>query len=350
MLHSHSVSLDWKSLHSLVGAEPLEDAPVVFTGVNSLAEAVSGEVSFLGNPRYVSQLADTGASAVLVPAGDYEVPEGCHLITVDDPSGAFSRVIGFFQKERREFRPGVSPAAHVAEDVIFDPVKVRIDPGAVIEEGCHIGDGTMVGAGCLIGRGVTIGNDCHLHPGAVVREGCRLGHRVILQPGAVVGSDGFGYRLVEGRHEKVPQVGVVEIEDDVEVGANSCIDRARFGKTVIGEGTKIDNLVQVAHNVTVGKHCLLVAQSGVAGSTSLGNYVTIAAQSGVAGHLRIGDQVVLAGKSGFLKDVQTPGVYLGMPARPIVEEQRKMASLARLPKLRSEFQLLKKKLEQKTGG
>lgn len=343
------MSLDWQTLHSLVGVEPLGHDPVVFTGVNSLREAVAGEVSFLGNPRYASQLAETKASAVLVPEGDFEVSKECHLITVDDPSGAFSEVIDFFQKERREFRAGVSPTAHVAEDVIFDPDKVRIDAGAVIEEGSILGDGTIVGAGCLIGRGVMIGNDCHLHPGSVVREGCRLGHRVILQPGAVVGSDGFGYRLVDGRHKKVPQVGVVELKDDVEIGANSCIDRARFGKTVIGEGSKIDNLVQVAHNVSVGKHCLLVAQSGVAGSSSLGNYVTIAAQSGVAGHLSIGDQVVLAGKSGFLKDVQKPGIYLGLPARPIVEEQRKLASLARLPRLRSEFQVLKKKLEEMNG-
>ena len=175
-----------------------------------------------------------------------------------------------------------------------------------------------------------------------------IGHRVILQPGVVIGSDGYGFELVEGRHRKVPQVGIVEIANDVEVGANSTIDRARFGKTYIGEGTKIDNLVQIAHNVEIGKHCLIVAQAGIAGSTRIGNYVTIAAQSGISGHLEIGDSVVIAAKSAVLKNLSKPGAYMGVPARPMALEQRKMAMVSRLPKLVKEIRELKKKLEQIT--
>lgn len=343
------VALDWKTLHSLIGVEPENARDIVFTGVASLKEAGPQEISFLGNPRYQGQVETTGAAVVLVPEGQYKSPEHCHLIFVEDPSTAFSRVVDFFQRESRPFRPGVSHGAIVADDASFDADKVRIGPGAVIEEGVSIGKGTVIGAGCLIGAGVTIGEDCHFHAGAIVREQCQVGNRVILQPACVIGSDGYGFDLVEGRHQKVPQVGIVEIGDEVEVGAHTCIDRARFGKTVIGEGTKIDNLVQIAHNVRIGKHCLLVAQSGIAGSSTLGNYVTIAAQAGVAGHLEIADQTVIATRGGVLKDITEPGVYMGLPARPMAIEQKKMASLARLPKFREEFKQLKKKLDESSG-
>lgn len=343
------MSLGWQQLHTLIGIEPTEGFGGDFTGIGSLTDAGPRDVSFLGNNRYEPQLADTKAGAVLVPIGEFSAPKDCHLITVANPSASFSKLIDFFQAESNPFVPGVSLGAHVADGVTMDPREVQVSPGAVIEAGARIGRGTFIGSGCLIGRDVVIGEDCYLHPGAIVRERCKLGNHVILQPGCVIGSDGYGFELTNGRHEKVPQVGIVEIEDQVEVGANSCIDRARFGKTIIGEGTKIDNLVQVAHNVQTGKHCLLVAQSGVAGSSSLGNYVTIAAQAGVAGHLEVADQTVLAGKGGLLKSVTKPGVYMGLPARPMADEQRKMAAVARLPKLRREFQELKKKLEELSG-
>jgi len=343
------VSLGWQQLHTLIGIAPTEDREDVYTGIGSLNEAGPDEVSFLSNTRYQPQLAETKAGAVLVSVGEFTAPGDCRLIPVANPSASFSKLIEFFQAEINSFVPGVSLGAHVEEGATLDPHFVQVSPGAVIEAGAQIGVGTVIGSGCLIGRDVKIGEDCHLHPGSVVRERCTLGNRVILQPGCVIGSDGYGFDLVDGRHQKVPQIGIVEIQDDVEVGANSCVDRARFGKTIIGEGTKIDNLVQVAHNVQTGKHCLLVAQSGVAGSASLGNYVTIAAQSGVGGHLEVADQTVVAAKSGLLKNVTKPGVYMGFPARPMAIEQRKMASLARLPKLREELQELKKKLEELSG-
>jgi len=343
------VSLGWKELHDLIGIPPNQVHNGVYTGVNSLTEAESGEISFLGNSRYQPQLAKTRASLVLVPKGDFSAPEGCALIPVDNPSGSFSRVIDHFQSRLSAIQPGISPGAPVADDSRVDPAKVQVGPGAVIESAARIGDGSIIGAGCLIGRDALIGKDCLLHPGSIVREACVIGDRVILQPGCVIGSDGYGFDLVEGKHQKVPQVGIVEIENDVEIGANSCIDRARFGKTVVGEGTKVDNLVQIAHNVRIGKHCLVVAQSGIAGSSRLGNHVTIAAQAGVAGHLEVADQSILTAKSGLFKSISKPGAYMGTPARPIKEEQRKLAALSRLPRLRAEFGALKKKLEEASG-
>ncbi len=340
------MSLSWQQLHALIGVTPDEAVSTLYTGIGALDDAGALDVSFLGNPRYEPQLAGTAAGVVLVPAGDFTAPAGCRLITVENPSGEFSKLIDYFQQQANPFIPGVSPGAHIEDGVVYDPEKVKIGPGVVLEKGAVVGDGTIVGAGCLIGRDVVIGRDCVLHPGAVIRERCTLGNRVTLQPGCVIGSDGYGFDLVEGCHQKVPQVGIVEIQDDVEVGANSCLDRARFGRTIIGEGSKIDNLVQIAHNVKIGKHCLVVAQSGIAGSSKLGDYVTIAAQAGVAGHLDLADQAILAAQGGLLKNITNPGVYMGTPARPMKAEQRKMATVARLPKMREELRELKKKLEQ----
>jgi UDP-3-O-[3-hydroxymyristoyl] glucosamine N-acyltransferase len=268
---------------------------------------------------------------------------------VENPSAAFSRVIGKFARAADEFVPGVSEQALVAEEVEFDPAQVSIHAGAVVEKGVRIGAGSEIRAGAVISRGVRIGKGCLVHANAVVREHCELGDRVILQPGAVIGSDGYGYDLLEGRHKKIPQVGIVVLEDDVEIGANTTIDRARFGKTVIGEGTKIDNLVQVAHNVVTGKHCLLVSQSGIAGSTRLGNYVTIAAQAGVAGHLEVVDQVILTARAGATKSVTQAGAYTGMPARPMREALKGQAAQARVPELIRELRALKKRVAELEG-
>ena len=339
------MALNWQKLHRLVGVDPPSEVEVTYTGIAALDEAGPNEVSFLGNSRYEPQLEKTEAGAVLVPEGAFIAPAGCRLISVPNPSAAFSQLIDYFQKQANPFVPGISPAAHLEEGVICNPEKVRVGAGVVLGRGTVIGDGCDISPGCIIGAEVVIGRDCLIHSGVVIRERCTLGNRVTLQPGCVIGSDGYGFELVEGQHQKVPQVGIVEIQDDVEIGANTCLDRARFGKTVIGEGTKVDNLVQIAHNVKIGKHCLVVAQSGIAGSSKLGNYVTIAAQAGVAGHLEVADQVVLAGQGGILKSITQAGVYMGTPARPIKVEQLKMAAVARLPKLRKELHEIKKKLE-----
>ena len=182
---------------------------------------------------------------------------------------------------------------------------------------CVIGDGTDIGNGCDIGDGVTIGENCRLHAHVIIRERCKLGSRVTIQPGAVIGSDGFGFLMGDnGRYVGIDQVGIVELGDDVDVGANTTIDRARFGRTIVGEGTKIDNLIQLGHNVVVGKHCVIVAQSGIAGSTQVGDYATIAAQVGISGHLKIGSKSVLGAKTGVISDIPENVAYWGFPASP----------------------------------
>lgn len=337
--------LSLTELAALVGAEIEGDSALAYTGVLSLDKAGPEEISFLGNPRYEPQLADTKAGAVLVPVGDWTAPENCVLIEVANPSASFSRVVDHFAKSQSRAQLGISPGAHVSDEVIVDAASVSIAAGAVIESGVSIGAGSIIGAGVVLCSGVSVGENCHIYPNVTVREACVIGDRVIIQPNAVIGSDGFGFELVDGRHEKVPQVGIVVIGNDVEIGSGTCIDRARFGKTVIGEGTKVDNLAQVAHNVETGKHCLLVAQCGLAGSSKLGNYVTVAAHAGVAGHVEIGDYVVLVARAAAMKNLSKPGAYMGHPARPMAKEQKKMAALARLPKLIEEVRSLKKMLE-----
>lgn len=320
-----------------------------FSSLASLEEAGPGDVSFLGNEKYYQAFLRTQAGAVLVPAGLPKVPEDDSspaLIEVENPSAAFGEVVKHFMKRRSRFVPGVHPAAYVAEGARFDPAKVSIKAGAVIEEGVSIGDGTEIGPGCTVGAGVSLGENCLLHANVTVREECVVGNRVILQPGCVIGSDGYGYELVDGRHVKIDQVGIVLIEDDVEIGANSTVDRARFGKTVIGEGTKVDNLVQIAHNVRIGKHCLIVSQSGLAGSSELGNYVTFAAKSGCVGHIKIGDKAVLSAKAGATADLEGGKVYMGMPARPMREVLKSKAYVGKLPKLVNEVRELRRRLDQ----
>jgi len=239
------------------------------------------------------------------------------------------------------FAPGVHASALVGEGVRLGK-DVSVQPFAVIEPGASIGDGTVVGAHSYIGHDATIGAASFLHPRVTVAARCVVGNRVILHAGVVLGSDGFGFENEKGRHVKIPQVGIVQVDDDVEIGANTTVDRARFGRTWIGEGTKIDNLVQIAHNVVIGKHCLIVAQVGISGSTRLGDYVTLAGQVGVAGHLEIGDRVVVSAQSGVSKTLEANQMYMGSPAVPAAEYREQVAHMRRLHKLAERIQKLEK--------
>lgn len=317
----------------------------VLTGFATLREAGSGDISFFGNERYLPDLRKTRAGAVLVPdAFDGDI-DGVALLSVANPSAAFAEVVKRFTPPPRAFRPGIHPSAVVDPSAVLNPAAVCIGPNAVISAGVEIGDGSEIGALSFVGEGAKLGKGCLMHPRASLNDGCIAGDRVILHSGVVIGSDGFGFEFVNGRHAKIPQVGIVVLEDDVEVGANSTIDRARFGRTVIGEGSKIDNLVQIAHNVVIGKHCIVVALVGIAGSAKIGDYTVIAAQAGVAGHITVAPKCVIAARSGITKSIKEPGQYMGFPATTVAEARRQMVGQRKLPSMLERLG----KLEKHTG-
>lgn len=312
-------------------------------GSDTLALARSSELSFLGNPKYLPDYLATAAGAVLVTAEAPAGREGLSLIEVDNPSLAFSQIL-MAGRPQRNFVAGVHPSAFVHDTAVVEGAMIRAN--AVVEAGVVIGKGTEIGAGCVVETECRIGEDCLLHGNVTVRERCELGNRVILQPGVAIGSEGFGYEFSDGKHHPIPQIGIVVLEDDVEIGANTTIDRARFGKTLIGQGTKIDNLVQIGHNVVIGKHCLIVAHTGIAGSVTLGDFVTVAAQSGMAGHLEVCSHVTLAARSGVTKSIKEPGVYWGCPVLPLSEERKRIILSTRLPKLNREVRRLASEVER----
>jgi UDP-3-O-[3-hydroxymyristoyl] glucosamine N-acyltransferase len=318
-----------------------------YTGMAALDAAGPRDVTFLGNEKYYPLFLQTKAGAAIVPRGETGGPADTALIAVDNPTLAFSTVVRHFSAASRGFAPGVSPHAAVDAAAVLDPAKVRIHAGAVIMAGARIGDGSEIGANCVIGEDAIVGSNCQLMANTTVRERCVLGDRVILQPGVVIGSDGYGFELVNGRHVKIDQIGIVEIGDDVEIGANTTVDRARFGKTIIGEGTKIDNLVQIGHNCVIGKHCLIVALCGISGSTRLGDYVVVAGQAGLAGHITVGDKASIAGRAGVTSNLPGGQVYAGHPAKPFRDEMKIRAHVNRLPKLVERVKALEAALKHK---
>jgi len=324
------------------------NASLRISGVASVAEAAADEVTFLGNAKYLPGLRLSKAAAVLVPE-DFaeEVPP--LLIRVANPSLAFARLVEFFAPKPPVFLPGVHPSAVLGEGVRIGE-GASIQPFAVLEPGVVVGAGSVVGAHCYLGHESKIGEHCLLHPRVTVAARCVVGSRVILHSGVVLGSDGFGFEWTNGRHVKIPQVGIVQVDDDVEIGANTTVDRARFGRTWIQEGCKIDNLVQIAHNVVVGKHTLLVAQAGISGSTHLGERVTLAGQVGVAGHLQIGDGVVVSAQSGVSKSLPGAALYMGSPAQPAAEFREQVAMVRRLGRLQERVQRLEKAIQQNSGS
>jgi UDP-3-O-[3-hydroxymyristoyl] glucosamine N-acyltransferase len=296
--------------------------------VASLGEAREEHLGFLSNRKYVAQLAETKAGAILVPQNLSGQDE--RWIRVDDPYFAFARIMTRWFAER-PMPTGVSPQASIAASASLG-TNVAVGPFVTIGDQVVIGNNVTIFQGVSIEAGSTIGNDSIIYPNVVIYHGTRIGHRCIIHAGVVIGSDGYGFAMHQGKHHKIPQIGIVRIEDDVEIGAGSTIDRAALGETVIGEGTKIDNLVMVAHNVKVGKHCLLVSQVGIAGSTELGDHVFVAGQSGFSGHLKIGHRVQVAAKSAVLADVPDDTKVMGSPAMPFNEFARRHAALKRLAK------------------
>jgi UDP-3-O-[3-hydroxymyristoyl] glucosamine N-acyltransferase len=342
-----NTQLTHQALAELVGGKLVQGDPAgLITGIQSLSEADAGDVSFLGNPRYTPQAKTTRATVLLVGQDFTEPLDGKALVQVSNPTLAFSAVIRYFGPPLRPVVPGIHPTAVVSDGAIFDRTKVHVGPHVVIEDEATLGDGCVLHAGAFVGFGAKLGEQCVLHANAVIKERCLLGDRVVIHSGSVIGTDGFGYETVRGQHLKIEQVGTVEIGDDVEVGSCTTIDRARFGKTIIGTGTKIDNLVQLGHNVVTGKHCIIVSQTGISGSTRLGNYVVMGGQVGVAGHLEIADQVTFLAKSGVTKSVPTPGAYTGYPAKPLIEGRKMLTYPARVPELLERVKQLEQKLAE----
>ena len=335
-----------QQIAELVGGEIKGNCTRELTGVASLKEAMDTDVAFLGNEKYVPQVLPSKAGVVLVPREfDQEPPEGRAWIVCENPSQAFTKVVEVFTPPAVHYEPGIHPKAVVDESAVVD-ASASIGPCAVIGKGVKIGAGTVVCAGVCICENCSIGENCLIYPNVTIRERCIVGNRVILHPGVVIGADGFGYDSGPMGHKKVPQVGIVQLDDDVEVGANSCIDRARFGRTWIRQGTKIDNLVQVGHNVQVGQACLLVAQAGVSGSTVLGNGVILAGQAGVAGHLSVGDGAILMAQAGLSKDAEPKSILFGTPAMDRREYARQMMNIAKLSELNTSIKQLKAELAE----
>ena len=312
------------------------------SNVSGLRDAKHGDISFLAHRRYLKDLDKTSASAVVIPKDiDFDrLP----AIKVDNPYFAFSQLLHLFHDQPYSAR-GIDSNAFVGSNVKLGE-GISIYPYVYIGNNAIIGNNVTIYPFTFIGEGSVIGSNSIIYSNVTVREMCRIGSRVIIHCGAVIGSDGFGYVTHQGIHHKIPQVGGVVIEDDVEIGANTTIDRGTTGDTIIRKGTKIDNLIQVAHNVSIGEHCLFAAQSGIAGSSTTGNYVIMAGQSGVADHVNIGNSVIITGQSGATKDIEDGETVSGMPAMPHRSWLKAMAVFEDLPEIRKRLAEIEKRVEE----
>lgn len=325
-----------------IGGAVEGDENIRISAPADIRNANSEQISFVSNPRYAPAAESTRAGAVIV-AKDWDRPCPATLIRVDNPDKAFASAASLFAKPPVAFKPGIHASA-VVDNTASIGQDVFIGPHCVIEENAVIGDNCVIYAGCYIGHGVEIGKNCKLYPNVSIREYAKIGNRTIIHNGTVIGSDGFGYVEEGDARQKVPQNGIVVIGEDVEIGANTTIDRARFGETRIGNGVKIDNLVQIAHNVHIGDNSVVVAQVGISGSTCIGEHVIIAGQAGLTGHLTIGSNVVIGAQSGVNKDVPPGTFVLGSPAYRHDKTKKIFATLARLPALKQELIELKAKI------
>jgi UDP-3-O-[3-hydroxymyristoyl] glucosamine N-acyltransferase len=327
-----------------IGAAFTGDASMAITRLATLQDAVAGDISFLHNARYERLLATTGASAVIVAHGQQVEREGLAILRVKDPYAAFVGLLLFFHPPRRRGVRGIHPSAVIADGARIDG-DATVAALASIGARSVIGRGTVILEGTVVGEDVTIGTDCLIHPNASILQGTMIGDRVIIHAGATIGSDGFGFAPSGSGYIKIPQVGHVRIEDDVEIGANSTIDRGTLGPTIIRRGVKLDNLIQIAHNVEIGEDTVIAAQSGIAGSTTIGKHVLMGGQVGVVGHIEIGDHVSIGAQAGIGKSLSGEGkVFRGSPAREIREELRLEATMRRLPELLATIRRLESEL------
>jgi UDP-3-O-[3-hydroxymyristoyl] glucosamine N-acyltransferase len=330
--------------------EVIGDGSVELTGFAPADCARNGDLTFAEKEIHFTAAEQSQAAAILV-TGEFAVSSKKVLIRVPNARVAMARLLPvFFPPD--QYLPGIHPSAVIAPTAQIDPT-AHIGPNCVVGARVRLGARSVLMGGNHLGRDCQIGDDVRLFPNVVIYAQSQIGHRVIIHAGTAIGSDGYGYVLDEGRHRKVLQVGNVIIHDDVEIGANTAIDRGTLGSTVIGQGTKIDNLVHIAHNVVIGRHCLILGQVGFAGSTRLGDYCVIASQSGIAGHLKLGNQVTIAAKSGVMRDISDGEKLLGIPAMPDKQAKRQIIASQQLPEMIRRMRKLEKEVEQlkaRSGG
>ncbi|TET34745.1 MAG: UDP-3-O-(3-hydroxymyristoyl)glucosamine N-acyltransferase [Planctomycetota bacterium] len=334
-----------RELAEAVGGEIIGDPERAVTGIATLESAGDGDVSFCVAPKYLPLLAQTKAGAVIVPK-TLRIPDTSpDRIAVAKIDEAFNTISEMFIPDYSRHMSGIHPSAVVDSTADLAP-DVALGPGVTVSSQARIGAGTRILGGSYLGHEVSVGADCLIHPNVTLLDRVVVGDRVVIHSGTVVGSDGFGFTREAPGHPKQRQLGIVEIGDDVEIGACCTIDRARLEKTSIGRGTKLDNLVHVAHNVRIGENCFIVAQVGIAGSTVIGNNVILAGQAGVDSHLTIGDDIIIAGRSGVTKNLSEPGKYAGYPARRKGDEDRRRALTWRLPKMIDRLRELEKRVSE----
>ncbi|NLC70522.1 MAG: UDP-3-O-(3-hydroxymyristoyl)glucosamine N-acyltransferase [Desulfuromonadaceae bacterium] len=330
------------ALAELVGGELIGDPALEIKGVAPIDRAGDGEITFLSNPKYLKKLGDCRAAAIILPTG-VEAPVAAGIVC-RNPYLAFAKILTLLACRRPEAK-GVMAGSYVSPSATLGK-GVTVHPGSVVGENVILGDGVILHPNVVLYDGVVVGADSLLHAGVVVRENCRIGRNVIIQPSAVIGGDGFGFAPDGEAYYKIPQVGVVVIEDDVEIGAAACIDRATLGVTRIGKGAKIDNLVQIAHNVVIGENTVIVSQVGISGSTEVGRHCTFGGQAGVAGHLKIGDNVMIGARGGVSGHLAPNQILSGAPVMPHRQFLKAAMTFSKLPEMRKELSQLQSRVQE----
>ncbi len=330
-------------LAEYVGGRVVGDPNVVINSASTLGRAGEGDISFLANVKYEKQVQTTKASAVIV--GKETPNTSVPLLIAEDPYYAFMQIMVLLHGYRKHKKVGISPRA-----IISDSAKIGADchihDFATVSDDARVGDGCIIYPGVFVGQGATIGNDCIIYPNAAIYDGCKIGNRVIINANSVIGDDGFGYATHKGAHYKVPQIGIVVIEDDVEIGACCGIERGTLGDTVIGQGSKLGDLVAIGHGTKVGSHCLLVAQVGVAGSTTLGHHCVVGGQVGIVGHINIGNNVTIGAQAGVINNIPDGQIVVGAPAIEADQGKRAYSMIQHLPEMRQSIRKLENQIER----
>jgi len=328
-------------LAEYVGGRVRGDVNIKIRSASTLGRAGKGDISFLANSKYEKQLRTTKASAVIVgrETTDTSVP----LLIADDPYYAFMQIMVLLHGHRRHKKVGISPRASISDSAKIG-ADCHIHDFATITDEARVGNGCIIYPGVYIGKGVQLGNDCIIYPNVAIYDGCQIGNRVIINANSAIGEDGFGYASHKGVHHKIPQIGIVVIEDDVEIGACCGIERGTLGNTVIGQGSKLGDLVAIGHGAKIGAHCLLVAQVGVAGSTTLGHYCMVGGQAGIVGHINIGNNVTIAAQAGVINNVPDGKVIVGAPAIEARQGKRAYSMIQYLPEMRQNLRKVEKQL------